>query len=132
MNRRLFLTAIAAATALPLIAQPAHAATWQFLGLREVNGLADFDSIRVGAATGPFTHIRLKVRGNALWLYDLDVRFSNGAKQDVPVRLRIPQGGETRQIDLRGASRNIRRVNFTYGKLPNGRGATYVELWGMR
>ena len=33
---------------------------------------------------------------------------------------------------VRGNHRNIRRVNFTYGKLPNGRGATYVELWGMR
>ena len=132
MNRRFFLTAAAAATALPLLVQTADATTWQLLGVRKVNGLADFDSIHVGAGKGTFTHLKMKVRGNALWVYDLDVRFSNGARQDVPVRLHIPQGGTTRNIDLRGNHRNIRRVNFTYGKLPNGRGATYVELWGMR
>ncbi|MCC0030238.1 MAG: hypothetical protein H6891_08270 [Brucellaceae bacterium] len=132
MNRRFFLTAAAAATALPLLVQTADATTWQLLGVRKVNGPADFDSIHVGAGKGTFTHLKVKVRGNALWSTTSTCASPTAPGRTFRCGCTSLQGGTTRNIDLRGTNRNIRRVNFTYGKLPNGRGATYVELWGMR
>lgn len=76
--------------------------------------------------------MRLRVRGNALLVYDVRVRFVNGGEQRLNVRLLIPQGGHTRSIDLRGQNRRIRDVIFTYGKQRNGLGPTYVDLYGLR
>lgn len=132
MDRRSFMLSLSAAGAAMLLPQAAEAATWVKLGTRKVNGLIDRDRISIGASWGWFDKIRLHVRGNNLWLYDLDIRFGNGAKQDVGVRAFIPQGGHTRTIDLVGGERFIKSVSFTYGKFPNGNGPTYVEVWGRR
>ena len=135
MDRRTFLSGGAlafAAAATTALSTQAEAATWVLLGRRRVNGGLDFDEIPVGRGAGTFNHIRLKVTGNDLLLYDLDVRYGNGRNDDIPVRLLIPQGGYTRAIDLRANNRLIRSVRFAYGKFRNGRGATYVELYGSR
>lgn len=130
MDRRIFLSGLTLAAAAALLPTQSQAVTWTLLGRRRVNGLIDHDTIRVGAGAGVFNKIRLKVTGNDLMIYDLDVRYGNGANDDIPVRLLIPQGGTTRVIDLRAGDRFIRNVRFTYGKFANGRGTTYVELWG--
>lgn len=132
MDRRSLLLGFGAITLGGLAAAQAEAATWRFLGKRKVNGLVDVDQINVGLAAGTFDKLRLKVTGNDLMIYDLDVRYGNGAHDDLPVRALIPQGGYTRAIDLRYTDRFIRHVRFTYGKFANGRGDTWVELYGRR
>lgn len=132
MDRRQFVTGLALAAAGSLIGTESQAATWYSLGKRKVNGLVDFDQINVGRGAGVFDKIRLKVTGNDLLIYNLTVRYGNGGDDDIPVRLLIPQGGTTRTIDLRYRDRFIRHVRFSYGKFANGRGDTYVELFGRR
>ncbi len=116
----------------PALVTPAEAATWVFLGKRKVNGRLDHDRIVVGIWAGTFDKIKLRVTGNDVRIDDLDVTYGNGMHDDIAVRRLIRQGGETRAIDLRFNNRFIRHVDFTYGKFRNGRGATYVELWGRR
>lgn len=132
MDRRSFLFGLGGVAAAGLVTTESQAATWYFLGKRRVGGLVDHDTIHVGASAGTFDKIRLKVTGNDLMIYDLDVTYGIGTQDDIPVRVLIPQGGMTRVIDLNYSDRIIRRVDFTYGKFPNGRGATWVELYGRR
>ena len=133
MLRRNFLAGAAAAAGLALTTLPAVAArNWTRLGTRLVNWGLDHDTIPGGMLRAPFNHLYFKVSGNALYMLDLDVTYSNGAPDHIPVRFLIPQGGQSRIIDLRGGSRFIRRVDFTYSRPPNGRGAAIVELWGRR
>jgi hypothetical protein len=132
MDRRSFIAGLALAAAGGLVATEAQAATWVSLGTRKVNWLIDFDQIYVGLSEGVFDKIRLKVTGNDLYLLDLKVRYGNGADDDIPVRLVIPQGGQTRVIDLNANNRFIRHVRFAYSKPFDGDGATYVELLGRR
>ena len=134
MDRRTFLSGsvVALAAAATGLSTDAEAATWVLLGRTRVNGGLDRDVIRVGRSAGVFDHIMLKVTGNDLLIYDLDVRYGNGNNDDIPVRLLIRQGSTTRAIDLRARNRFIREVRFAYGKFRNGRGATYVELYGRR
>ena len=132
MDRRSFVTGLVLAATGGLLSTESQAATWYSLGKRKVNGLVDFDQINVGRAAGIFDKIRLKVTGNDLMIYNLTVRYGNGANDDIPVRLLIPEGGSTRVIDLRASNRFIRHVRFSYGKFANGRGSTYVELFGRR
>lgn len=132
MSKSLAIAALAAFIALPTAATSASASNWEFLGVRQISAFVDHDKIQVGLAEGPFKQIRFKVRGNNLWVYDVDVNYFNGGHQDVNTRLFIPQGGQSRSIGLNGNYRIIKNVQFTYGKLPNGNGAAYVELWGKR
>jgi hypothetical protein len=132
MDRRHFILGSVTMAGTLALASEAEAATWVSLGRRRVNGLVDFDQINVGRSKGLFDAIRLEVTGNDLMIYDLNVRYGNGADDDIPVRLLIPQGGQTRVIDLRANNRYIRHVRFSYGKFMNLRGPTYVELLGRK
>jgi hypothetical protein len=133
MDRRIFMFSLAGTALAAVLPEAAEAApAWRKLGTRRVNGLVDVDSILVGAGQGTFKRLRIRVRGNALLIYDLRVRYGNGADDRLQVRALIPQGGYSRAIDLRGNNRYLRAVTFTYGKLPNGAGPTFVELYGIR
>jgi hypothetical protein len=132
MLRRTFLGGLVLAASSPALVTEAQAATWYSLGEKRVNGLVDFDQFNVGRSKGVFNAIRLKVRGNDLMVYDVNVRYGNGVDDDIPVRFLIPQGGQTRIIDLRAGNRFIRHVRIFYGKEFNLRGPTYVELLGRK
>jgi hypothetical protein len=132
LTRREFAVAIGASAALATLPAVAAENDWIKLGERNVNWAVDTDIIPVGAGMGSFDHIQLRVRGNGLFVYDLDVVYGNGGNDDIPLQFHIPQGGMTRMIDLRGGNRNIRHVKLTYQKPVDGGGPTWVELWGQR
>lgn len=134
-SRRTFTSSLLALAITSVTMMPpatANAAAWAHLGTRNVNGLIDFDQIRVPVAYGKFDKIRLRVRGNSLLVYDVKIHYRNGGIQDVPIRLLIPQGGKTRVIDLNGSRRWIKKVTFKYGKFANGRGRTFVDLFARQ
>ena len=74
MDRRIFLTTLAGAAAASFLPSTAEASNWKKLGTRKVDGLIDRDRITVGNSWGKFEKIRLRVRGNDLMMYDLDIR----------------------------------------------------------
>jgi hypothetical protein len=132
MDRRSFLFGATSLVTLAFVPAEADAAVWRHLGTRRVGFFVDHDTIHVGGAAGRYDKIRFRVRGNAVWMYDLKVRYGNGAVDDIPTRFRIPQGGYSRVIDLRGGERYLRSVSFLYRRAVNGRGPAYIELWGRR
>lgn len=115
-----------------LLASECLAATWELLGTRTVRLIGDRDVIVVTALRGTFTHIQLRVSGNAIFMNDLEVTFSNGQKIDVPVRFLIPDGGQTRAINLPGIRRFIRTIELRYRSVPNSNGRATVEVWGRK
>lgn len=133
MDRRAFMTGMAATVASVGLSAPAMAAlpAWELLGRKNVSFFVDRDTVHVGRHRGAFRKIRLKVLGSSLTLLDMDVYFENGQVQDVATRTFIPAGGQTRTIDLAGDARFISRVRLVYQRpvllLP-----TVVELWGRR
>lgn len=105
---------------------------WELLGSRKVGLFADRDSIEVGRKEGKFRKIKLRVRGNDIHFFDLKVVYGNGEVDDIPVREKIREGGETRALDLSGRDRVIRRIDMVYGRAPNFRGRAVVEVWGLQ
>ncbi len=118
---------LSTATALPASAEKG----WVQLGSRQVADHADRDVIS-GRGDGRFTKIRLCVFRRAVHFRDLDVQFANGGRQDVPLRHRIPAGGCTRVIDLKGGERNIRKVVMKYDTIRDRGPQATVELYGRR
>lgn len=111
-------------------AQPV-AQQWVQLGCRTVGFNIDRDVIRVGARDGRFRAIRLHVARNAIHMLDLKVVYGSGVSDDIPVRVEIPAGGQTRVIDLRGQDRFIDRIEMVYRSKPNFRGQAVVCAEGL-
>ena len=60
------------------------------------------------------------------------VVYDNGEPDNIDVRQNIPQGGESRVLDLRGGKRSIRKVEFWYDTKGVLRGKAKVQLWGRK
>ncbi|HEU0179886.1 MAG TPA: hypothetical protein VFV58_37105 [Blastocatellia bacterium] len=108
-----------------------RAKQWVLLGQTTVDGQRDRDRIVLGRAEGRFQSIQLRVIGAPVEFQRVVVNYGNGTKEEVEVRDRIPAGGQTRAIDLRGNDRVINSVEFLYSKgtwRPNAR--PRVSLYG--
>jgi hypothetical protein len=102
---------------------------WTRLGERWVErGPGDHDTIAVTAAEGTFHQIALRVEHSALELFDVTVTFGDGQTFSPATRLVFAEDTSSRTIDLPGAARVIRRVDFRYANLP-GSGRAQIELW---
>ncbi len=104
---------------------------WQLLGEQRVDRRTDHDTIRVGRKEGRFRKIALEVKDNDVEIQDLKVFFRHGPPQDVQVRERIPEGGRTRPIDLKGDDRIIDRIELVYRTRGRGERAT-VAVYGLQ
>jgi hypothetical protein len=108
----------------------APAADWVQLGCRDVNLNVDRDVVEVSRRDGRFTAVRLRAIGNAVQMIDLKVIYGNGEPDDIRVRARIPQGGSSGPLDLRGHDRSIDRIQMIYARVPNWRGRASVCVDG--
>ena len=57
--------------------------------------------------------------------------IGNGTQEEIPIRARIPNGGQTRAIDLPGERRMIESVDLWYSKDHWSR-RPKVSLYGIR
>ncbi len=140
LSRRTFVRGALAVSALTLLgparawaaAAAAAAAKWILIGSRTVNFAADRNTLPVTWLAGEFTHLQLRVHGNAVTMKELKVRFSNGEWVTLPVRARIRDGGQTRAIPLPGGSRYISLIQLYHRPTTNGRGRATVDFLGQR
>ncbi len=102
---------------------------FSYLGERTVNGSVDHDVIPVGRQDGKFHEIMIVVERAPIELFDLVVTFGNGERYEPHTRLVFGADSTSRNIDLPGGARFIKRVDFRYGNLVGGAQAK-VELWG--
>jgi hypothetical protein len=106
---------------------------WSYLGEANVDGRADHDRISVGESKGAFRRIQILVENSAVVFDRIVVHYGNGTQYAVPVAMRIPAGGKTREIDLPGDRRWIDSVEVWYqrGNRANG-GKPKIRLMGIR
>ncbi|HUS63511.1 MAG TPA: hypothetical protein VMZ28_03170, partial [Kofleriaceae bacterium] len=102
---------------------------WQLLGTRVVAGKKDHDVIPVKKADGPFTKLMVVVEDSDLEVYDLAVTLGNKDVFTPEVGHYFREDQRTRQIDLPGEARNVKKIELNYGNLPGG-GKAKVEVWG--
>jgi hypothetical protein len=105
---------------------------WDLLGVRTVTANTDRDEIEVTATRGLFKKLKFTVKGHPIFLEKMIVHYGNGEVYDHPVRFNIAAGSESREIDLPGNNRIIKKVVFWYEKANWLGGAPVVSLWGKR
>jgi hypothetical protein len=141
-RRSLFAGAFAAATLAALGSEAVGATTtpaaatptgrWILLGSRSVELSGDHSTFPVTFLSGGFTRLQLRVKGNPIYMNDLQVRFSNAESATLPVRARVKDGGETKALELPGGRRYVSFVRLEHRTVPNTLAQTTVEVWGQR
>ena len=113
-------------------AKPQAPGRWVFLGHSQVDGWADHDRIHVGRGRGRFQRVQIRVDRAPIEFQRVVVHYANGRSEEVNIQHRIPAGGQTRAIDLRGKDRNIDSVEFFYlrGRSHSAR-TPRVRLYGV-
>jgi hypothetical protein len=107
--------------------------TWRLIGSTQANFAADHDAIIVKGPFDDFRKIKFKVTDAPLNMMRLVVTYDNGMPDKIDVRQNIPQGGESRVIDLKGAGkRSIRKIEFWYDTKGILRGKANVTVIGMK
>jgi hypothetical protein len=109
------------------------AGSWRLLGTVHADHQADHDVIIVQGPYDNFRKIKFKVTDAPLNLYHMVVTYDNGAPDKIEVKENIPQGGESRVIDLRGAGkRSIRKIEFWYDTKGLLKGKADVTVFGRK
>jgi hypothetical protein len=106
--------------------------SWVYLGQANVDGSRDRDTILVTGARGQFRAIQIRVERGPIQFDRVVVHFENGDSNPIRISARIPPGGQTRVIDLPGSFRNIRSVEFWYGRASPYSPRPRVRLFGLR
>lgn len=88
---------------------------WETIGSREVNGVLDRDIITV-RGNERFRAVRLCAQRRPVRVYDADIEFANGARQDLRASSLLSSGECSRPFNLAGKRRDIRSVQLSYAK----------------
>lgn len=109
---------------------PPPRARWEELGCQKVGFGADRDVIKVGRREGRFSAIRLRVERSDVLILNLKVVYERGPVDEFDVKKRIPAGGETPPLDLRGERRAIKQVDLLYTSIPSFKGSARLCVDG--
>lgn len=129
------LTAFAFTATAQKVVQPRQgtAGSWRLLGTTVANHIADHDLITVAGPYDYFRRLKFKVTNSPLNLQRMVVRYQDGgAPEMIDVRHNIPQGGESRIIDLKGGKRKLKSVEYWYDTKGILNGKANVTLFGIK
>jgi hypothetical protein len=102
---------------------------WERLGSREVDYGRDRDTIDVGRSEGRFQQLQIRVKGAPIEISDMVVTFGNDQTFNPNLRHRFDEGSGSRNIDLPGERRTIKRIDFAYRSIDRREGKGRVEVY---
>lgn len=107
--------------------------SWRYLGTTSARSTVDHDVIIVAGPYDFFRKLKFKVKDSGLEMYYILVRYDDGgAPERIETRFNIPQGGESRIIDIRGGKRKLKSVEFYYRDKGILNGKADVMLYGIK
>jgi hypothetical protein len=107
-------------------------AGWHKIGEVKASFKMENESISVLGADR-FKSIKLKVTDAPINIENIRVFYENGESEEINVRSELKAGAETRVIDLKGSSQELKKIVFTYKTLPNAKeDKAQVELYGLK
>jgi hypothetical protein len=113
--------------------RPGHTGSWRLLGTVQASHKADHDIIIIAGPYDYFRKLKFKVTNASLNMQRMLVRYDDGGRpEDIDIRYNIPQGGESRIIDLRGGKRKLKSVEFWYDTKGFLNGKANVTLMGIK
>jgi hypothetical protein len=107
-------------------------AGWHKIGEVKASFKMENESIAVLGAD-KFKSIKLKVTDAPINIERVQVFYESGEMEEIPVRSELKAGAETRTIDLKGSTQELKKVVFTYKTIANNKDEkAHVELYGLK
>jgi hypothetical protein len=103
---------------------------WELLGRQEVSYRGERDRIDVGRREGKFKQLQIRVDGAPVEIQDVVVTFGNDETFSPKIKHRFDENSRTRNIDLPGDRRVIKRIDFAYRSPDRREGKGVVEVYG--
>lgn len=103
---------------------------WKLLGARRVSFRLEKEVLDVGRAAGRIDNIRLRARGNDIFVDEVRVVFDRGDAQDIDVGERVAEGSDTRPVALGRGGRFIERIEILARERPSLRRRGVIEVYG--
>jgi hypothetical protein len=105
---------------------------WRLLGSVKAGHSGDHDEIVVTGPHDSYRKLKLKVTNSPLNMQKMAVIYFDGAPENIQIKDNIPEGGESRAIDLKGGKRKIRSVQFWFDTKGFLNGKAEVTLFGEK
>jgi hypothetical protein len=105
---------------------------WVKLAERTANYTVDHSQIVLDGLDANLTALRVKVKKGALNLHRCAIFYKNGQTQDIDILNSIPEGGQSKVIEIPGSDRLISKLVFTYDTKNRDIQKADVELWGRQ
>jgi len=107
--------------------------TWKILGTVSAKLTADHNAIVVVAPYDYFRQIKFRITSSPLTMQRIIVRYDDGgAFENIDTRFNIPQGSDSRVIDLTSSKRKLNSVAFWYDPKSILHGRAVVTLLGIK
>jgi hypothetical protein len=132
----IFLLAVAGASGVAFAQSPrvvtSDKAGWHKIGETTVDFKREKDEIAVLGANR-FAAIKFRVLDEPVDLMSVNVIYDSGEDQSVTIIDHLKVSGDSREINLNGGERNVRKIVFVYKTLPNQKDKkAHVEIWGLK
>ncbi|MCD6065845.1 MAG: hypothetical protein K0S33_671 [Bacteroidetes bacterium] len=136
MKKIICILAIAIATVNTAVAQTKVVISdkkgWHKIGQTTVDFSKDRDEVKVVGADR-FAALIFKVEDAPIDLVELEVYYESGDNQKIKVGYPVKAPGQSKEIDLNGGERSIKKIVFVYKTLPNRKDVkANVEIWGLK
>jgi hypothetical protein len=80
-----------------------------------------------------FSAIKFRVEDEPIDLVSAEIVYDKGDNQNITTIFHIKAPGESRNIDLNGGERNVKKIIFVYKTMPNANGKkAHVVIWGLK
>lgn len=103
---------------------------WDVLGRTQASYKKDHDVIKVTGPADNYRALKFRVTDAPLNLQRIVVTYDNNSKEKLDSRQNIPQGADSRPINLRGGQRSLKKIEFWYDTKGMGKGKADVTAYG--
>lgn len=125
----LMLPLLALLAAIPARTPPQE---WVKIGDKTVNYTIDHTEIVFDKVQQSLGALRVRVKKGAINLHRCAIYFDNGQTKDMEILNSIPEGGESKVIELPADSPAISKLVFTYDTKNRAIQKAEIEIWGRR
>ena len=80
-----------------------------------------------------FAVIKFRVKDEPIDLVSTEIVYESGDGESITINAHVKAPGDSREINLNGGERSVKKIVFVYKTLPNPADKkAHIEIWGLK